>query len=365
MSDPDEVRCAFPPPPFPVDRDGRIDLSGWCPGAGWFDLAGEPIPAPADAGPAFPQSGAALTVALDSRIARCRWHRLLVDAALPAHGAIRIEVATAEVELSPSVIAGLPDSAWSAVPLGAGGTGEALILAPPGRYAWLRITLSGDGDASPSVRAIEIEYPRISLRRYLPAAFGAEPASADFADRMLALFDAGLRDIEGRIDRQAAWFDPRSAPSGAGGGPDFLSWLAAWVGISFDRRWPEARRRALLRLAGRLFACRGTLHRPARLAAALARLGPARNPAARPGALRPAMHAGNAAAALAPARARALEASALALPRRRAASAMPPICGGRGCSAAPSSATPPGPARPGSTRSAIRCATRSTKARTR
>ncbi len=260
LSDPDEVRCAFPPPPFPVDRDGRIDLSGRCPGAGWFDLAGEAIPAPADTGPAYPQGGAALTVALDSRIARCRWHRLLVDAALPAHGAVRVEVATAEVELSASVIAGLADSAWSAVPLGTGGIGEALILAPPGRYAWLRITLSGDGAASPTVRAIEVEYPRISLRRYLPAAFGAEPASADFADRMLALFDTGLRDIEGRIDRQAAWFDPRSAPSGAGGGPDFLSWLAAWVGISFDRRWPEARRRALLRLAGRLFACRGTFN---------------------------------------------------------------------------------------------------------
>ena len=167
-------------------------------------------------------------------------------------------MATAEVELSAAVIAGLGDEAWSAAPLAGTGAGEALILAPPGRYAWLRLTLTGDGAASPQVRAIDVEYPRISLRRYLPAAFGADAASADFADRMLALFDTGLRDIEGKIDRQAAWFDPRSAPAGAGGGPDFLSWLAAWVGISFDRRWPEARRRTLLRLAGRLFACRGT-----------------------------------------------------------------------------------------------------------
>lgn len=260
-SDPNEVRCAFPPPPFPVDRQGWIDLSGWCPGAGWFDTAGNPVPAPADTGPAYPKSASAITVALDSRIARCRWHRVVVDASLPENGSVRLAFATAEVELLPSVIAALPDSAWTALPLGGGGTGEALILAPPGRYAWLRITLLGEGAASPMLRAIDIEYPRISLRRYLPAAFGADASSADFADRMLAIFDSGLREIETRVDRQAAWFDPRSAPSGAAGdGPDFLTWLASWVGISFDRRWPEARRRSLLRLAGRLFACRGTLN---------------------------------------------------------------------------------------------------------
>jgi phage tail-like protein len=260
-TDPNEVRCDFPPTPFPVDQEGRIDLSGWCRGAGWFDTAGNPVPAPANAGPAYPQTASAITVALDSRIARCRWHRVVVDASLPENGGVRLAIVTAEVELLPSVIVSLPDSAWSILPLGAGGTGEALILAPSGRYAWLRITLFGDGSAGPLLRAIDVEYPRISLRRYLPAAFGADASSADFADRMLAIFDRGLRDIETRIDEQATWFDPRSAPSEAGGsGPDFLSWLASWVGITFDRRWPEARRRSLLRLAGRLFACRGTVN---------------------------------------------------------------------------------------------------------
>jgi len=259
-SDPNPVRADFPPAPFPVDREGLIDLSGLCPGAGWFDEGGEPVAAPAPAGPSFPASASATTIALDSRIARCRWHRALVEASLPENGTVRLAFLTAEVELSESVVASLPDTAWSALPLGAGGTGEALILAPPGRYGWLRITLFGDGSASPALRSIDVEYPRISLRRYLPAAFGADAASADFADRMLAIFDTGLREIEARIDRQAAWFDPRSAPSGSGGGPDFLSWLASWIGITFDRRWPEARRRSLLRLAGRLFACRGTFN---------------------------------------------------------------------------------------------------------
>ena len=259
-SDPEEVRGLFPPAPFPVGAGGSIDLSAHCPDGGWFGTAGDPVAPPAPAGPSFPKAASAATVALDSRIARCLWHRVLVDASLPDHGGIRLAFTTAEVELLPSVVASLPDSAWSAVPLGAGGAGEALILAPPGRYAWLRITLLGDGSASPVLRSVEIEYPRISLRRYLPAAFGADAASADFADRMLAIFDSGLREIESQIDRQASWFDPRSAPSGSGGGPDFLSWLASWVGISFDRRWPESRRRSLLRLAGRLFACRGTLN---------------------------------------------------------------------------------------------------------
>jgi phage tail-like protein len=256
--EPAEVGSAFPPPPFPVHPDGSIDLTGWCPGAGWYDSAGNPVAPPAPIGPAYPPSGEAVTVALDSRIARCTWHRLVLDALLPEHCSIRVGVTTAEVDLLPSIVAALPDHAWSTVPL-AGRAGEALILAPPGRYAWLKLGLQSDGSATPLLRSVEIEYPRISLRRYLPAAFAAEPSAADFTDRMLAIFDSGLRDIEGRIDRQAAWLDPRSAPAGTDGGPDFLSWLAAWVGISFDRRWPVARRRSLLRSAGKLFGCRGTV----------------------------------------------------------------------------------------------------------
>jgi phage tail-like protein len=94
----------------------------------------------------------------------------------------------------------------------------------------------------------------------LPAVFLAEPTSADFTERFLTLFDTTLRGIERGIDTQARLFDPLSAPatSGAQGTPDFLSWLASWIGIGFERQWDTAKRRRFLKAAGRLFDRRGT-----------------------------------------------------------------------------------------------------------
>ncbi|SMF03060.1 phage tail protein domain-containing protein [Tistlia consotensis] len=252
--EPGAVADRFPEPIIPVAPDGAVELSGLCPDAGWFDLSGEPVAAPAG-GPSYVTGAAALTRALDSRIARCQWHRIRLDASLPTHGALRIETTTAETDLPESMVAELPDAAWTALPL-APGAKEALILSPPGRYLWLRLTLTGDGAATPVLCALEIEYPRISLRRYLPAAFGGDPLSAAFLDRFLGIFDRGLRDLEATVDDQAALFDPRSTP--AEPGRDMLSWLATWVGVTLDKRWPVARRRRLLRSAARLFACRGT-----------------------------------------------------------------------------------------------------------
>ena len=64
-----------------------------------------------------------------------------------------------------------------------------------------------------------------------------------------------------QIDNQADLFDPRSAPaiSPVSGNPDMLSWLASWVGVTFDRTWPVARRRRFLMEAVKLYPCRGTL----------------------------------------------------------------------------------------------------------
>jgi phage tail-like protein len=137
---------------------------------------------------------------------------------------------------------------------------EALIVSPPGRYLWLRLTLEGDGAATPTISLIDIAFPRISLRRYLPAIFGTDPQAADFTDRLLAIFDHGLRDIERQIDKQPGLYDPLATPAErlARGRPDFLSWLAAWIGVHFDATMSIPERRRLLAGAGRLMPCTGT-----------------------------------------------------------------------------------------------------------
>ena len=254
-TDPATVAGTFPPAPLPVSRSGAINLAGWCVDAAWFGANGEPLPASPDDAVAYAPAGAVQTISLDSRIARCQWHRVVLAAAIPGHASVSITTATAETALSDEVVAGLPDDAWSQVPLTPGAT-EALIFSGPGRYLWLRIALAGDGSSTPELCRLDIEYPRISLRRYLPAAMGADAISAAFLDRFLGVFDRGLRDLEAKVDQQAALFDPRSTP--AMPGRDMLAWLASWIGVSLDKRWPEARRRRMVRSAASLFACRGT-----------------------------------------------------------------------------------------------------------
>jgi phage tail-like protein len=257
----DEVRDCFAPLPNIVsDAAGQINLAGRCAGAGWFDAAGAPSATTPVTPPAFAASGVWLSTALDSRIGRCQWHRVVLHARLPRETTLTLQTYTSEVEQPIDLIAALPLTSWVSIPIGAK-PAEALILSPPGRFLWLRATLAGNQQATPRIEELRIEYPRISLRRYLPAAFAPDPVSADFSDRLLGIFDRGFRSVETQIDSQADLFDPRSAPAvaKAPGFPDMLSWLASWIGITFDRAWPVAKRRQFLMQAAKLYPCRGTL----------------------------------------------------------------------------------------------------------
>jgi len=261
-TDVDAVRDCFAPlPGFTSDASGRINLAGRCAGAGWFDTTGQPSTTAPVVPPTFPASGIWLSTVLDSGIGRCQWHRVVLKVGVPRGTSITVQTWTAEVAQPDDMIAAMPASSWTTVPLSASSPGEALIRSAPGRFLWLRVTLGSTQQATPRLHEMRIEYPRISLRRYLPAAFGPDPVSADFTDRLLGIFDRGFRSVESQIDNQADLFDPRSAPatSKGAGVPDMLSWLAGWVGVTFDRAWPVARRRRYLMQVAKLYPCRGTL----------------------------------------------------------------------------------------------------------
>jgi phage tail-like protein len=70
--------------------------------------------------------------------------------------------------------------------------------------------------------------------------------------RFLMLFESFWEPIEGQIDNLPFYFDPRFTP------PDFLPWLAGWLNLVLDERWPEDSRRLLLRSAALLYRKRGT-----------------------------------------------------------------------------------------------------------
>jgi len=83
---------------------------------------------------------------------------------------------------------------------------------------------------------------------YLPAIYRSD----DFLGRFLMLFESFWGPIERQIDNAPYYFDPDTAP------PDFLPWLASWLDLVFDDRWPEEKRRRLLRYVASLYRKRGT-----------------------------------------------------------------------------------------------------------
>ncbi|MEJ2454134.1 MAG: phage tail protein [Candidatus Thiodiazotropha sp.] len=268
LRSPAEAAEAFPELPVKVQAEGWLELGSLCNGKpAWFDPQGnaraQPPQVPA---PAYLHQGIYLSEPLDSGIHQCQWHRVVVTGTVPAGSRVRLRTYSAEVPLPLSQIQALSEESWSSrhtLHDLRDSDWEGLITAPPGRYLWLSLVFESNAEATPSVEALRIEFPRISLRRYLPAIFAEDPAGADFTDRLLSLFDTPLRQIERRLDEQAALFDPMATPAAAGRG-DFLGWLASWIGLELDRQWPEARRRSWLKNAAATLHQRGTrvgLHR--------------------------------------------------------------------------------------------------------
>jgi phage tail-like protein len=282
-SRPEELRAQFRSIPFAVDAEGLLHLGALCvtstDGAvpppikclpkqplepGLFDLQGNKInrcSSPATV--TYVTSGAYVSVALDSELYRCQWHRVILRGDVPAGARVVIYTFSAEAVLTDEQIQNLPEDQWETNQTAdetKSGEFDCLVRSGGGRFLWLRLEFQGNGKATPRVDSIEIEFPRVSLRRYLPAVFGEEPTSADFTDRFLSLFDTTLRSIEITLDKQAKFFDPLSTPAQRNpkSGIDFLTWLASWIGVTLDRNWTEEQRRRFLKQAGRLFDLRGT-----------------------------------------------------------------------------------------------------------
>ncbi|HEX8906826.1 MAG TPA: phage tail protein, partial [Longimicrobiaceae bacterium] len=110
-----------------------------------------------------------------------------------------------------------------------------------------------NGRITPRVRALRAYYPRFSyLRQYLPAVYREDAGSAWFMDRYLANVEGAFTAIEDRIAEAQVLFDPGTVP------PEFLEWLAGWMGAALDASWTEEKKRLFLAHAMEMFAGRGT-----------------------------------------------------------------------------------------------------------
>lgn len=241
----DELAAALPPSTLT-----SADEDGFClsekgpdgPETTCFTWQGLPRDAAPPATDAYVTSGSYVTTLIDSGISRCRWHRVRVDAAVPAGTAVAVEIVVSEDGR-------YEESDWQ---VSAPGATDFLVDQPPGRFLRLRLRLSGDGGATPAVRRIRLDFPRATSADLLPPAFRQDPAADDFTERFLSLFDATLAQLDRVIERYPALLDPAGVPDRV------LPWLAGLLGLSYEAGWDAATRRALLAAAPELYRRRGT-----------------------------------------------------------------------------------------------------------
>jgi phage tail-like protein len=234
-----------------------------------FDHDGQPVLIDADQcclvrlrnAAGYPKRGRFVTAALDSALTGCQWHRVALSASLPEGTQVRVDTLTAESPMSAAELSIQPSSRWATGQLVGtveDGHWDCLIRSDAGRYAWLALTLSSDGAVTPEIEDVEVWFPRSTSARKLPKAYAIEPAGGDFLERFMAIADSQRDSVVAEIDRIAALLDPMAAPASGDGTPDFLGWLAGWVGMAIDEQLPVARRRELVRDAAALYRLRGT-----------------------------------------------------------------------------------------------------------
>jgi phage tail-like protein len=243
----------------------------------------------------FRTRGRVTTYALDAGDYGTRWGRLFVDACIHEGSEILVRCTTAdEPPEGPTLERTPPENATGPVPrrmdlspplpprallpgdgegfrrlhrretgievawLRRGGddpvaTYDAPVNAPPGRFLWVEIEMIGTGSRSPRLVALRAERPGHDLLRRLPRNFSREAPVASFLQRYLATLEGDLDDLAARAEERRVLLDPRIVPE------ELLPWLASFLGLVLDERWPARARRTLVAEAAGLFARRGTV----------------------------------------------------------------------------------------------------------
>jgi phage tail-like protein len=231
---------------------------------GCFDWDGAALD-PDDLGPgddSHATQGQYLSEPLDSGIPSCRWHRVRIDADIPPSTTLQIAIATTDGPTVGRVAQLASEGPWNGFPAGdphpddwfeaRAGVVDVTIRAPAGRYAYVRLRLTGDGTSTPRVYQVRLDLPRHTSLDELPVIFSEDVDARDFTERFLSLFDAQLEEVDEIIGRFDALLDAEALPD------DALGWLAGLLGLGFEAQMSVAQRRALIAAAPDLYRRRGT-----------------------------------------------------------------------------------------------------------
>ncbi|MCC7360152.1 MAG: hypothetical protein IT317_11775 [Anaerolineales bacterium] len=112
------------------------------------------------------------------------------------------------------------------------------------------VTPGGPDDAGALVETVEVLVSaKGAYLQHMPRVYQEQD---ELMGRFLMLFESFWKPIEAQIDQLPYYFDPEFTPGA------LLPWLATWVDLTLDERWPEEKRRRLLSAAVALYRMRGT-----------------------------------------------------------------------------------------------------------
>ena len=190
----------------------------------------------------FRHEGHFVTSALDSKLEKCQWHRVLLSASMPSDGSqpgdslpTPGQLGAGSIEID-SYTSDVPHDAtwtpaeenWTRCVLSGDDNPDCLVQSGPGRFLWLRITLRSNGIASPLVKSIKAFFPRLSYLQYLPAVYQEDDESRLFLERFLSIFQTQFDDFDQKIDKIWQLFDPWSISESQ------FDWLAGWVALVIE-----------------------------------------------------------------------------------------------------------------------------------
>lgn len=156
-------------------------------------------------------------IAVDGRI--CRWEELIRDPEIPPEKKHRaMEPYLAHIIQNPQDI---------------------LLYRAKGRYLWIEIQLFCQAGFLPRIHHMKIYAGSRSFLSYLPMIYQTK-GREDFLGRFLGLFETVYQDLDEKITDSVRQPDPITAE------PEFLHWIARWVGITNGHLWPEEKLRILL-----------------------------------------------------------------------------------------------------------------------
>ena len=153
----------------------------------------------------------------------------------------------------PTADAPFSDPSWRAIPRN---VLEGVIANGPGTSLWLGAILRSQGNASPRIRQIRVDYGRDTWLDWLPAIYQQQP-QRDFLERYLALNASVLGEVESEITGLSRLFDPYAARDE--GFPSWLEWLSGWLAFDLKESWTDAEKRKNLAEAFALYNWRGTI----------------------------------------------------------------------------------------------------------